>query len=181
MNNIWSIILEILKFTIPTVIVIIALHSVISKFLKSETQRRQFEVFKNGQDITLRLRLQAYERLALFLERLHLRSLMTRSYQTGMTVRDFQVAMIQNIQMEYDHNVSQQVYVNYKLWKTIQGVKEQTQMMVNEASSRLHPEDSAKALQKALTEMLISAESMPLDTAIEILHTEAKLVLQQQV
>lgn len=181
MNNIWSTIFEILKFTIPAVIVIIALHTVISKFLKSETQRRQFEVYKNGQDTTMRLRLQAYERLALFLERLHLRSLMTRSYQTGMTVRNFQIAMIQNIQMEYDHNVSQQVYVNYKLWKTIQGVKEQTQMMINEASSQLNPDDSAKALQKVLTEMLISADSMPLDAATEILHAEAKLVLQQQV
>lgn len=182
MNNTWSVILEILKYIIPTIVVIIALYMVINKFLKNETQRRQFEVYKNGQDVTLRLRLQAYERLALFLERMHLRSLMTRSYISGMTVREFQVAMIQNIQMEYDHNVSQQVYVNYLLWRTIQGVKEQTQMMINEASGRINPEDSAKVLQKVLTEMIISTpDDLPVDSALELLHNEAKLVLQQQV
>jgi hypothetical protein len=181
MDSTLSIILELLKFIIPSVIIIIAVYGIIGKFLKNETQRRQFEIYKNGQDTTLRLRLQAYERLALFLERMHPRGLMTRSYQSGMTVRDFQFAMIQNIQMEYDHNVSQQIYVNYNLWRTIQGVKEQTQMMINEAASKMPSDISAKELQRSLTEYMLSAESLPLEAAIEILNKEAKLVLQQQV
>lgn len=180
MNEVWSTILEILKFVIPSVIILIAMRMVINKFFKNETERRQFDVYKNGLDITLRLRLQAYERLSLFLERLHPRSLMTRSYISGMNVREFQMALTQNIQMEYDHNISQQVYVHQSLWRTIQGVKEQTQMMVNEASAKLPPEASAKELQKILTEMVLTAESLPTDAALEMLHKESKIVLQQQ-
>lgn len=180
MNLVGLTILEILKFVLPSIIILIAVQMVVAKFMKNETERRQFDVYKNGQDITLRLRLQAYERLALFLERLHPRSLMTRSYVSGMTVRDFQLALTQNIQMEYDHNISQQVYVHHGLWRTIQGVKEQTQMMINEASAKLPPDVSAKELQKILTEMVLTAESLPTDTALELLHKESKIVLQQQ-
>ncbi len=181
MSTTLAAILEIIKVLIPALIVIIAFYGVVGKFLKNETQRRQFEVYKNGQETTMRLRLQAYERLALFLERMHPRGLMSRSYQTGMTVRDFQFAMIQNIQEEYDHNVSQQIYVQYELWRTIQGVKEQTQLMINEAAAKMPPDISAKELQKSLTEYMLSVESLPLEGALSLLHQESKLVLQQQL
>lgn len=175
-----STILEILKFVIPGIIVIIATQMVVARFMKNENSRRQFEVYKQGMNVTLPLRIQAYERLALFLERLHPRGLMTRCYVPGMTVREFQIALTQSIQQEFDHNVSQQIFINLKLWNTIKGVKEQSQMMINELSSKMNPNASAKELHKALTEYIMTAESLPIEAAVAILHEEAKLVLNQQ-
>lgn len=180
MNSTVSTILEILKFVLPAIIVIIACQMIVSKFLKNENKRRQFEVYKQGMNMSFPLRIQAYERLSLFLERMHPRGLMTRCYIPGMTVRDFQTALTQTIQQEFDHNVSQQIFINLKLWGTIKGVKEQTQMMVNEMSGKLNPDASAKELHRMMMEYIMTVESLPIEAAIQILHEEAKLVLNQQ-
>ena len=96
--------LEILKYTIPAIIVLIATATIVKRFLINETDRKRLSIFKEGMDTTLRLRLQAYERLALYMERIHPRVLIPRVYVTGMTTRDLQTELIQAIRMEYEHN-----------------------------------------------------------------------------
>ncbi len=180
MNTTVSILLEILRYTIPSLIILICMYQIINKFLKNDAQRRQLEVYKNTSETTLRLRLQAYERLSMFLERIHPRLLVNRSYQTGMNVREFQLALTQGIQVEFDHNLSQQIYVSQKLWNAIHGVKEQTQGMINNIASQLNPEHSAKELHKMIIEQMMTQDELPTVTVLEILNHEAKLVLGHQ-
>jgi hypothetical protein len=180
MNTTLDVFLEILRYTVPSLIILISVYLIISKFLKNEAQRRQLEVYKHSLDTTLRLRLQAYERISMFLERIHPRLLVTRVYQTGMTVRDFQTTLSQGIQVEFDHNLSQQIYISQKLWNAVHGVKEQTQSMINHIASQLNPESSAKELHKMIIEQMMTQDELPSETVLEILNQEAKLVLQQQ-
>lgn len=172
--------LEILKYIIPAIIVLIATSLIVSKFLVNDTKRKQLAIFQEGMQTTLRLRLQAYERLALFLERIHPRELITRVYQTGMTARELQAALIASIHMEFEHNLSQQIYVSHQVWKTVQGVKEQELNMINQVASKLAPEAAAKELHQRIIDFIMTTENdLPIEVGLNIINTEAKVVLQQ--
>ncbi|PSK89261.1 hypothetical protein [Taibaiella chishuiensis] len=174
-------ILEILKYTIPAIVVLIAAAIIVNKFLVNETQRKRLSIFKENMDTTLRLRLQAYERLALYMERIHPRVLIPRLYETGMTVRDLQSAIVATVNGEFEHNLSQQIYVSAQVWKTVQGVKEQELAMVNQIASQLNAESPARELHQRMIDFILSNENnIPVEVALEVINSEAKLVLTQQ-
>jgi hypothetical protein len=174
--------LEIAKYTIPAIVVLIASYLVVKKFLVTETERKRLAIFQEGLDTTLRLRLQAYERLALFVERIHPRKLITRVYESGMTVRDLQIALTQNIKMEFEHNLSQQIYVSSQVWKTVNSVHEQEMAMINNIAAQLPPENSAKELhQQIITYLMSTEDEIPVEIALEMINEEAKLVLSQRI
>ncbi len=174
-------ILEILKYIIPAIIVLIATTTIVKRFLVNETERKRLAIFAEGQDTTLRLRLQAYERLALYMERIHPRVLIPRLYSTGMTTRELQAAILETIRMEYEHNLSQQIYVSTQVWKTIQSVKEQEIAMINQIVTLLNPDGSAKELHQKIVDFILTNENdLPVEVALDIINREAKLVLSQQ-
>lgn len=171
-------VLEILKYTVPAIIVLIASYLIVQKFLVSEIKRKQLTLFNETQEITARLRLQAYERLVLFIERIHPRNLVPRTYQSGMTVADLQGALIFNIKTEFEHNLSQQIYVSKEVWDTVRGVKEQEMGMVNQLAQQLKPDAPAKELHMRIIDFVMTAEgSMPTDVALQIINEEAKRLL----
>lgn len=171
-------VLEILKYTIPAIIVLIASYLIVQKFLVSELKRKQLALLHDSQDITVRLRLQAYERLALFSERIHPRNLLPRTYVTGMTVRDFQQALIFNIRTEFEHNLSQQIYVSKNVWDTVRNVREQEMAMINQIAQSIDPEAPAKDLHASIFNYILTAPGeLPSDVALHIINEEAKRVL----
>lgn len=170
--------LELLKYTIPALIVLISSYLIVQKFLVSEIKRKQLSLFNETQEITARLRLQAYERLIMFVERIHPRNLVPRSYQSGMTVADLQGALIFNIKTEFEHNLSQQIYVSKQVWDTVRGVKEQEMGMINQIASQLQADAPAKELHMRIIDFMVSAEgSVPSDIAAQIINEEAKKLL----
>ncbi|MBK8343495.1 MAG: hypothetical protein IPL12_09395 [Bacteroidetes bacterium] len=84
--------------------------------------------------------MQAYERLTLFLERIALNNLLPRVRKQEMTVAEFRTALINNIRMEYEHNLSQQVYVTAETWGMIRAAKEETISVINRNAMSLMPE-----------------------------------------
>src|SRR5690606_22121359 len=115
---------------------------IVRRLLLSELKVKQIEMLRENQGPAVRLRLQAYERLVLFLERIHPRNLALRVYQSGMSVAELQATLIFNIRTEFEHNLSQQIYVTQNVWNTVKGVKEQELNMINSIASQLNPEDS---------------------------------------
>jgi hypothetical protein len=171
--------LEILKYTIPGIIVLIATTTVVNKFIFAENRRKQMAIFEGAQDVTLRLRLQAYERLAMFMERIASRQLISRIYEPSMTVRDLQIAMTITIRNEFEHNLSQQIYVSKNVWETVKSVKEQELNMINRIAQTLNPEAHAKELHVRILEVASKAEGdLPTDVALQIINTEVKTVMQ---
>lgn len=172
--------LDILKYTIPAIIVLIATSIIVNKFLINETRKKRLAIFQEGQQTTLKLRLQAYERLTLYLSRIHPREIIPRIYLPGMTCRELQIALINSIRAEFEHNQSQQIYVSQEVWKTVQSVKEQEMAMINQVASRIKPEASAKELHQKIMEYVVTREvETPVEIGLEIINNEAKLVLQQ--
>jgi hypothetical protein len=178
MNGIESL-LELLKYTVPAVVVLIATSIIVRRFLLSETKLKQMEMLRENQEQTVRLRLQAYERLVLFVERIHPRQLVPRVYQSGMTVADLQAVLVYSIRSEFEHNLSQQIYVSRNVWSTVRQVKEQELNMINSIAQQLNPEDSAKELHKRMVDYVLTIDGeLPTDAAIQVINDEAKSVLQ---
>ncbi len=170
-------ILEIAKYTIPSLIVLASSYLIVQRFLISQNQRKQIAVFKEGQEITLRLKLQAYERLIVFIERMSMRNLIPRIYDSSMTVRDMQQSIIINVKAEFDHNLSQQIYVSKNVWETVKGVKEQELQMVNSLAATLNPDAPARDLHARILEVTSQTEELPTDMALKIINEEVKMVL----
>ena len=178
--DIMSALLEILKYTIPAFIVLVSSYLIVKKFLVTETQRKHMAIFKDSQDITLRLRLQAYERLVLFLERINMGQLIPRIYNGSMTVRDLQQAIIFNIRAEFEHNLAQQIYVSRNVWETVKNVKEQEINMVIQIGQTLTPDAPGKELHARILEIVLkSEEELPVNVALQIINEEVKIVLFQ--
>lgn len=178
MNNTLAVLLDILKYVLPALVVLAATYMIVQKFVTSETQRKQIELLRDTQDISIRLRLQAYERLALFLERIHPRNLIPRVYQPGMTAADLQQALIFNIRTEFEHNLSQQIYVSGQLWNTVKNVKEQEMGMINQIAQQLGADAPARDLHARIIDVIVSSESeVPVDIALQLINDEAKKVL----
>lgn len=171
--------LDILKYTIPALIVLISNAIIINKFLINKIKQKQIALFRDGMEITLPLKMQAYERLTLFLERIHPREIIPRVYHKGMTSKELQIALVAAIKAEFEHNLSQQVYVSPQVWRTVHMVKEQELVMINSIGNQIDPNASANELHKRILSFLVegTSEEVPREIALELINNEAKMVL----
>ncbi len=171
-------VLEILKYVLPSVVVLVATVMIVNKFLVKEIERKQLAIFAQNSETTLKLRLQAYERLTIFVERMNAKSLISRYYIQQATAQDVQIAMVQGIRSEYEHNLSQQLYVSHEVWQTISTVMEQEITMLNRIGASCEMGASATEFIKKISEYIVNTEStIPTDIALETLNKEAKRIL----
>lgn len=171
-------VLEILKYVLPSVVVLVATVMIVNKFLVKEIERKQLAIFAQNSETTLKLRLHAYERLTIFVERMNAKSLISRYYIQQATAQDVQIAMVQGIRSEYEHNLSQQLYVSHEVWQTISTVMEQEITMLNRIGASCEMGASATEFIKKISEYIVNTEStIPTDIALETLNKEAKRIL----
>ena len=126
---------------------------------------------------TLKLRLQAYERLTLFAERSSLKNLVSRTVSGGMTVVDLQLALLETIRTEYEYNVSQQIYLSPEMWKAIGNLKEQNIFIINQLAATLPTQGLAIELSKRILEYVASTNSELNTVVLSALQFEAKKLL----
>ena len=129
-------------------------------------------------DIVLPLQLQAYERMILFVERIAPQNLIGRVNQPGFTVLDMQIGLVSNIKSEFDHNVSQQIYVAPLAWEAVKTVKEQTISIINQLALKLPPDAPSIELNKQILELFMQQPESPSDIAAEIINSEARKLMK---
>jgi len=128
---------------------------------------------------TLQLQLQAYERLILLTERIALPNLISRVNQPGLSARDMQILLTQTIRQEFDHNITQQLYVSSESWEAVRNLKEQNIHIINQVASYLPPEASGSDLNKHLLEMIVQNPKVTLHPIVaEVLSFEAKKLMR---
>lgn len=124
---------------------------------------------------TRQLQLQAYERLILLTDRIALPNLIARVNTPGLTARDMQSLLIQSIRQEYEHNITQQIYVSSEAWGVVRDYKEQNQLIVNQVASFLPEEATGADLNRALLDLLVQNPKASLQNIVsEALSFEAK-------
>ena len=167
-------ILEILKYILPSVVVLITAWLLMRQFLKNWELQLKAEKSKNTRKSTIPMKLQAYERLALFLERITMDSLLVREKDNQLTCRAFHQKLLGAIRAEYEHNLSQQIYVSIDAWRVVKNAKESMIKMVNHAAMEVKPEDSAIELSKKLLDLQIEVNTPPTQVALEFLNKEIR-------
>ncbi len=119
------------------------------------------------------IRLQAYERMALFLERISPESLVLRCYQTGMDTKLLQGVMTKTIRDEWEHNLSQQVYISSEAWNRIRQAKDEMVGVINSAAITI-PDDADPARLASTIFATVAAGSNPAAPALEFLKQEMR-------
>jgi len=127
---------------------------------------------------TRTIRLQAYERLTLLVDRVALPNLISRINQPGVGARDMQLLLTRNIKEEFDHNITQQLYVSADAWNAVKNLKEQNILVVNQLANVLPPNATGLDLNKLLLEFLMTDKKGQLHEIVsEVLSYEAKKLL----
>jgi len=149
----------------------------------NEERKRQWELKRESQKAVSPIRLRAYERLALLLERtkpehmlMELRSKEPDALATW-TVGQVQQYLLQTIRLEFDHNQSQQVYVSNEVWDLIINARDQTAAFVISMAAQLPPNATAQVYATTLMTAFTSNGTTPTDKALEFLKDEAKTLM----
>lgn len=136
---------------------------------RNEEGRRRFLLHKDSQKNAMPIRLQAYERMALFLERIAIPSLVVRVAPQGTDKHAYEQLLIRSIEKEFDHNLSQQIYMSNECWNIIKAAKSATIQMIRKAA--MSETDSADKLREdILTETM--EKNSPSTTALSFIKKE---------
>ena len=165
---------DILIVTIPAVIVAATAAIVVKMMLKKDVETRRIQIILENQKTITPLRLQAYERIILFLERISPNSVVIRLQTPNMTVQELHRQMLITIRAEFEHNLSQQLYVSSKAWEATRNAKERTIQMLNVCLQGLNSMDNAMAYSQAIFEKLIEIEKSPTQEALELIKKEVR-------
>ncbi len=164
--------LEILKYTLPSLIVFLAAYYVLRSMVRAQEDQRKMELVLENQRLITPVRLQAYERLVLFLERISPESLVMRLNRPGITVQQLHQEMLTTIRNEYEHNLSQQLYVSVAAWEVVRNARGQILKLINTTYEEFKPDAPAIDFSKRLFEKLVDIEKVPTQTAIDYLKNE---------
>lgn len=125
------------------------------------------------------MRLQAYERLLILTDRIALPNIISRLNQPGLSARNMQQVLVSNIKEEFNHNITQQVYVSDDAWTAVKTLKEQNILVINQFANVLPPEATALDLNKHLLEYSMSDPKGNVhDMVSQVLSFEAKKIMQ---
>jgi hypothetical protein len=132
----------------------------------------RFEQTKNVQP----LRMQSYERLILLMERMSPESLVMRIYQPGISATQLKTDLIADINTEFNHNISQQLYVSIQCWQMVRVVKEEMVNLINTAYVDSGHNAVGLDLSKSIFEQLIKMEEIPTHKALIFIKKEFDLM-----
>lgn len=163
-------ILDLFLFSIPALITGIIAYYFFREHTKNEDGRRRFLLKKDMQVNAMPLRLQAYERMTLFLERISPSKLLIRIQPVDSNKESYESLLIQNIEQEFEHNLSQQIYISDKCWNIIKTAKNATIQLIRKASMLEKTDTANKLREVVLTEMM--ERRSPSDAALSFIKEE---------
>ena len=169
-----DVVIEFAKILIPAGLVLYAMFLVVKSFLNKEFNEKMVDIKINNTKIVLPIRLQAYERMCLFLERMAPNSLIPRLNVGELSSSEFHAVLLNEIREEYNHNVSQQVYMSEEAWEMVKNAKEDLIVTINNAASELLEENGSLELSRKIFEIYMNKDPDPIVTALNFIKNEIK-------
>lgn len=163
---------DLLKITIPAGLVLYLAFLLVRSFLQKQLDEIAFTVRQKNQEIVVPIRLQAYERIVLLLERITPSNLVTRLSSSDYTAEEFQQILIHEIRNEFNHNLSQQVYMSDSAWTYVTTAVEQTISIINSSRNTLDGEAKGFDLARAILENTAGEEMDTSKQAIKYIKEE---------
>ncbi|NOT74480.1 MAG: hypothetical protein HOP08_06085 [Cyclobacteriaceae bacterium] len=160
------------KILLPASLVLYAVYLMVRSFIIKEIELKKLEIRTRSIETILPNRLQAYERMCLFLERISPPNLLLRLNNQGYSAREFHKLLLDEIRNEYNHNVSQQIYMSEDVWNMIKNAKEDLTILINEASSQMEAESTSLDLARKIFELTMDKKVEPISHALSELRKE---------
>ena len=167
-----NIILTIIEISLPAIIVACTAYFTLKIAFEKDLKRQVLELKSAGKKVINPIRLQAYERIALFLERARPESLLLRVPSTNLTAIEYRTLLLANIRSEFEHNLSQQVYISGALWQATKNAKEEMFEIINLAAGKLNIEATGADLATRVLELYVTIQPSPVDKALDLLRKE---------
>ena len=166
---------EFIKILVPASVVLYGAYLLVRMFIQKEVDLKKLEVRYRSIETILPNRLQAYERMALFLERISPQNLLIRLNASGMTSKEFHQLLLSEIRNEYNHNVAQQVYMSENVWSLVKNAKEDLILSINDAAGEMTMDSTSLDLSRKIFEKSMNKQVDPIAHAL----TELKKEIQQ--
>ncbi len=167
--------LNLVSQLLPAIVVAALAYYFFKEYTKSENGRRRFLIHKENQKTSLPLKLQAYERLSLFLERISPGSLLTRVKPYSDDKEAYEKLLLQSIEQEFEHNLTQQIYVTSECWNIIRTAKNATISIIRKTNMSNKVQNSDKLREIIITDLM--DQQAPTDTALSFLKNEVSEIL----
>lgn len=167
-----SVLGDLIKLFIPAALVLYGMYLTVKLLLQREADRHHNDVKQRYTETVVPIRLQAYERMVLFLERISPNHLLLRLGGQADTALDLQQLLLRDIRDEYSHNLSQQVYMSQAVWEQIQNAMNDVATLINQASGDVHPDAPALDLSKRIFERIIQRDRQPTTDALRAVKEE---------
>ncbi len=170
--------LEILKFTLPSIIilitVVVVMKSMMKQWLDSDKQRYILDYRKNNAEVVVPAKLRAIERLTIFLERISPESILGRFDITGLNSLQLHQMLLQAVRDEWEHNISQQIYVSSETWAMVKNAREFTAQFINQSALQCAQDDDAIKLAETMLRTYAQLPNTPISIALGALQNEVR-------
>lgn len=167
-----TIVLPVLLVLLSGGMVLTMAYLFLKKNGEKEIRSIQLQLRKERQKHFLPMRVEAYQRSALLMERIHPGSLVMRLHNPALPAKKFQADLLQAIREEYDHNVSQQMFVSPQAWEMVRNSKEETIKILNLAGSQMDPMAMATDLAGKIFEIVAEVGKLPTEISVDYLRKE---------
>ncbi|WP_299819359.1 hypothetical protein [uncultured Pontibacter sp.] len=165
-------VIDLLKISLPALIVAGAMYYLIKKHYDRDYKMRLIELRQKNSDTVLPIRLQAYERVVLLLERITPSNMLLRVGAAGQTAAEYHRVLLAEIRNEFNHNMSQQVYMSETGWQQVKHAREEVVNLINRTYKELPENARGTDLAKRILETILASESDPTARAISFLKQE---------
>jgi len=167
---------DILKITLPSLLMLILVYFIVGGFFRSSEKREKLKVIRGNQKLITPIRLQAYERLVLLLERISPESLVMRADYPAKTCKQLHSELLQTIRAEFEHNLSQQLYVSVEAWNSVRSAKNYSVALINNAIKGMEDEAPAIELSRRILDMSVELGQPVIEKAINDMKREIQQI-----
>jgi hypothetical protein len=170
-----ELLIEFGKIVLPAMAVMYAMYLTIKMFIQKDWESKKLELSKKNTEIVLPVRMQAYERMCLFLERISPNNLIMRLNDNNYSAGQFQQILVGEIRQEFNHNLSQQVYMSNESWNMVKNAMEDIILVVNKAAGQVQSEAKSIDLARKIFELMMDKEQDKVNQALIFIKNEIRL------
>jgi hypothetical protein len=169
-----ELLLDLVKIVLPSSLVLYGMYLTVKSFLSKDFDNHLIKLKAKNVETVLPLRLQAYERMSLFLERMTPNNLLIRLNDNAYNVGELQEILLFEIRQEFNHNLSQQIYMSDEAWQHIKDAVENLLAVINDAASELQKDEPALQLVKKIFAKIIDSQDDITGHALRFIKNEVR-------
>lgn len=182
--------IELIKILAPTVAIVLAVYFILKSHhnkevkilaIKAKNDNKNTEkptAITSQKEVVLPLKLDAYEKMALFLEKIEPSSIVMRIHKPGMSAKLLHADLLRGIREDFEQNMSKQIYITPNAWELIKQAKEETVKIINISFQKMEEDASGIDLSKDIFETMMQMGQSPSGIALNYIHQEVSQLIK---